>query len=181
MKGKQIVKVLAAWLLYVTLHFAYKIYPCGITKFLGCPEETLYVHMKMAFFSYLIINIVFSLAEVRKGIKPNVPALMLSNCVYPYLAFFIWLAIPALTGMMDSVAAEIAYSNIILIICLLITVNLEQAFEQIKWFGGAKIAVIVLFVLSAFLFTVMTLKTPDIGFFSSHGHETESAEEHRSH
>lgn len=176
-----LLKVLFSWLLYVALHFAYKIYPCGVTKFLGCPEETLYVHMKMAFFSYLIINIIFSLVETRGGIKVNAPALMLSNCVYPYLAFFIWLTVPSMTGMMETPAAEIIYSNLILIICLLITVNLENAFEQIKWHGGAKIAVTALFILSAFLFTVMTVKTPDISFFSTHGHETETVEVRHNH
>ena len=53
-----LLKIIPAWLLYVLLHFMNKIFSGFIITLIGCPEESIFQHMKMAFVSYLIVSIV---------------------------------------------------------------------------------------------------------------------------
>lgn len=168
MAKKSLVKIIAAWLLFVALHFTYKIIPSAVTQFIGCQEETLYTHMKMAFFSYLIISACFYMACAFRGEKEPVFAVLLANCIYPYMAFFIWMLVPAFFGQIHDALWEILYSNIILIICLFMTVSFEQNMSGIKWNQSGKTAVVFFFAVSMLLFSVMTVKKPAIEIFETH-------------
>lgn len=171
---KELFKILSAWALYVFLHFAFKIYPSVVTAFLGCTEENIYTHMKMAFFSYLIINMIFLTAGRAWRNVPKLFSMMLANCIYPYLAFFIWMIVPALFGQLHAALAEVLYSNVILLICLYMTVSMEKNFLRVNWDTAGRIVIIFFFIVSFVLFTEMTLHMPGIELFEYHSHGQES-------
>lgn len=175
--GRKWMKIISAWVLYVLLHFANKLMPSPVCSFFGCPEETLYTHMKMAFFSYLIINIIFGLVDLGQKRKPAVFAQMLSNSVYPYLAFFIWMIVPALFGQIHTPALEVVYSNVILVICLYMTVTMEGMFSQAVWSKSAKVVAVFFFAVSCVLYTAMTINKPGIELFEYHSHGEEVHQE----
>ena len=173
--GKQTaIKVISAWALYVFMHFTFKLFPSPFTAFLGRTEETIYTHMKMAFFSYLIINVIFYAAGRFRKQGQSVYAGMLANCIYPYLAFFIWMIVPALFGQIYVPAAEVIYSNLILALCLYMTVSMENNFSRLSWSNSGKAVIIFFFVTSCVLYTAMTLNKPAIELFEYHSHGSEN-------
>ncbi|MEK6795573.1 MAG: hypothetical protein AABZ39_12390 [Spirochaetota bacterium] len=173
MERSTLIKFFSAWALYITLHFSYRMFASPATYFLGCPAETLFTHGKMSFFSYLIVSIGFIIYAAAKKKGLHIWAAGLANCIYPYLSFFLWFIIPGVFGEWKLPAQEIIYSNVILAVCLLITVALETEFRMISWSRTGKAAVAVLFAASFFLYTAMTLRTPDIEFFGAHSHGNE--------
>lgn len=175
MKLSALFKLLLAWGLYIALHFSFKLFPSPFSYFIGCPAETLYTHAKMAFFSYLIVSLGFLIYAKVKKRDDGFWASILAGSIYPYLAFFLWFIIPGVFGEWKLPVQEIIYSNVILAVSLLITVTLETEFRKIPWSRAGKAAVLMLFAASFFLYTAMTLRTPDIEFFGVHSHGNEAS------
>jgi hypothetical protein len=185
MKGKkmnkaQITKIVASWLLYVGLHYANKFIPGPVSTLIGCPEESIFHHMKMAFFSYLMISVVELVITHRqnKPVQPVLYSRLLSLVIYPYLVFFVWMLVPGLFGMMPSLAAEITYSNVILVICLVCTVALETGVERVQFNRLAKIIPIFLFCLSLVQYSVLAFHKPPVDVFGAHVDGEHSGSEH---
>jgi hypothetical protein len=188
MNKAQIIKIAASWLLYVGLHLSNRLISGPLLILVGCPEESIFQHMKMAFFSYLMVSVV-ELIIARRQKNPVQPVLysrLLSLVIYPYLVFFVWMLVPGLFGMMQSIAAEIIYSNVILLICLVCTVALETGIERVQFNRLVKIVPIFLFCLSMVQYSVLAFHKPPVDLFDAHvdGEHSDpahGAEEHDGH
>jgi hypothetical protein len=170
MKRNQWLKFFIIWILYVLLHFTYKIIPCNLTFLFGCPEETIFHHMKMAFLSFSLISIGEYILLRPREISGFIPARMISAILFSYFTFIIWLIYPVIFGPISSVAGEIIYSNIILAACLLVTIYLETYLETLS-FNKAIFSLISFFYLIILaVFVISTFHTPHIDVFSPHTH-----------
>ena len=57
MKRNKLIKGLSVWALFILFHFGYKLFPSNLFTLLGCPYESVFQHMKMVFFAYVIVSI----------------------------------------------------------------------------------------------------------------------------
>jgi hypothetical protein len=173
---RRILKILAIWLLFVAFHFGYRFFPGSVFMLLGCPVETVFQHMKMVFFAYILI----SLAEymLRRGSIGNMAgfiyARMLMSTLLAYLVYLIWFSVPILFGLFETLAGEIIYSNIVLGLCITIAVILEGYLEDLSFKPVIKGIILFLFAISLSHYTLLAFKEPPVGNF-------EVPEEHSDH
>ncbi len=165
----RILKIIFTWLLFVAFHFGYQFFPGPVFMLLGCPSETIFHHMKMVFFSYLII----SLAEyfvIRRSIGN------LSGFVYPrllmctviaYLVYIVWFTLPVLVGLFENLLAEILYSNLVLGVCITIAVILETYLEKVDFKPLTRGVIIFIFAVSLLHYTILAFKEPPVGIFEA--------------
>ena len=170
MKKNQWIKVLVIWVLYVGLHFTYKFIPCGLTQLFGCPVETIFHHMKMAFLSYSLVSIVEYLMNKPKAIHTFISSRMLSAILISYFSFIIWFFVPAIFGPIEVAWGEILYSNIILAGSLMATIYLEGFIEKIVFTKKITWVISVLFVIILTVFVVSTFSASHMDVFTPHGH-----------
>jgi hypothetical protein len=170
MKKAQWIKILIIWLVYVLLHFTYKIAPSDLTRLFGCPVETIFHHMKMAFLSYSL----FSIVEYFVIKPPHIPGFistrMLSAILFSYFSFVIWFLIPSVFGPIESVWFEIVYSNLILALCLAATVHIESFTAKITFDKKVMAVIIALFSVILIVFVISTYRTPPMEVFEPHLH-----------
>ena len=86
--------------------------------------------------------------------------------------------LPGIAGVIETASGEIIYSNIILLICLFLTLGIERTTESFEFKTGAKAALIILFVISAFQFTYLSFNKPEFDVFALHEHGVEDGHGH---
>ena len=170
MKRDQWIKLILTWALYVGLHFIYKIIPCNLTFLLGCPEETIFHHMKMAFLSYSLVGVGEYIVIRPEKIKAFLNSRMIAAILFSYFTFIIWYFYPAVFGPIEHVAGEIIYSNFILGISLFATIILETHFMKISYTKTAATIIPVFYLIILTVFIISTFNTPHIDVFSPHVH-----------
>ncbi|MFA6617653.1 MAG: hypothetical protein WCT23_01100 [Candidatus Neomarinimicrobiota bacterium] len=170
MKQKQWIKVLTVWVLYVSLHFTYEYIPCGLTQLLACPQETLFHHMKMAFFVYSLVSFVeyFILKPFSK--ESFISSRMISAILISYLSFVIWIFVPLVFGPIHQVWLEILYSNLVLGSSLAATIYLETSIEKISFNKKLTSVIIAIYSIVLIVFILAAFTTPDIEIFAPYGH-----------
>lgn len=170
-----IFKVLAAQLLYVLLHMLYKWMPGDVTWFFGCPEESIFMHMKMGFFTYILVSLgqLFWL-RLNKGVCPLgtsfISSRIISTVLLSYLVGALWFLAPLLLGEIQTEWVEIVYSNIILLFSLVVVVSLELDLETARYSNTTFGLLVMLFFMLAILYILATFNPPDIEIFSAHHH-----------
>ena len=160
----RILKILSVWLLFVAFHFGYKFFPGSVFLLLGCPVETIFQHMKMVFFAYLLISVAEYILR-RASISNRagfVYSRLLMSTILAYLVYIIWFTIPVLFGLFDTAMGEIIYSNIVLGLCITIAVLLEVQLEDINFKPLIRGIIIFLFAVSLFHYTILAFKEPPV-------------------
>lgn len=170
LKKNQWIKVFVIWVLYVGLHFTYKFIPCGLTQLFGCPVETIFHHMKMAFLSYSLVSIVEYVISKPKTIHSFISSRMLSAILISYFSFIIWFIVPAIFGPIEVAWGEILYSNVILAGSLMATIYLESFIEKVAFTKKITWVMCVLFLIILTVFVVSTFSASHMDVFAPHAH-----------
>lgn len=160
-------KGLGVWALFIVLHFGYKWFPSHLFTLLGCPYESVFQHMKMAFFAFTFVSLV-EWVILGKGNRTKgsfwmsrlLSAVLLSLIVYP-----VWYLYPILFGLIEAPGAEILYSNITLVICITITLVIEEILRKASYPAVAKIAILFLFVSAALNYSILAFRSTPVGLF----------------
>ena len=159
-------KLAAAWLLYAVLHLGLGSAPEPILLLLGCPNESLFQHMKMAFFSYSLV----SLCEIALSARVRRPGPLAARAtaavLYSYLALILWLPLPIVFGLLESTALEVGYSCVVLAVCLAVVLAIEERLEQPAEAARAFIAAATLaWGVSLFVFSILAFEAPPLDVF----------------
>lgn len=165
------VLIFLAW--YAILHFIYEWIPFFLVGVFGGTSESIYQHMKLAFYAYLF-TILIEYAIFKKDIenKENFwNTRMLSLLLLPWLEVIIWYVEPMMFGEFGSTAGELIYSFIVLIICVL-WLSYFEANVKIEMTKLAKIILIAMIVLMTIGFTVFSFMEPwiDVFHMPEHAH-----------
>ena len=170
MKKNQWIKILSIWALYVFLHFTYKVAPCDFTKLFGCPVETIFHHMKMAFLSYSVVSIIEYFIIKQKELTSFLSSRMISAILFSYFSFVIWFIVPAVFGPIEVAWGEVLYSNVILVLILSATIYIETFVEKVKFDRRITGIIMVLYVIILIVFVISTFQTPHMDVFEPHAH-----------
>ncbi len=152
---------------FTLLHFGYDITGWIFLKPFCGIDESLFQHLKMAFWAYLITSLLEALL-VKNTLHSRsrfwYPRLF-SAIILPWVTLLIWYLVPAVFGKLHSNIVEVFWAIFCTYFGVFIVVLFEKTIEKNEFGLPAKIAILLLFLISAFLFIRFTYKLPWIDLF----------------
>lgn len=145
---------------YDFTHWDFLVPLCGI-------DESVFQHLKMAFWAYLIASLIeyFLIRRNVSKIKNFWYPRILSTIIVPWFIFIIWYLVPALWGKVESLRLEVFWSVLVTILSGIIGGMMEKNIEGKDFNSSFKIVILILFIVSAFLYIWFTYKPPWIDLF----------------
>lgn len=145
---------------YDLTHWAFLIPLCGI-------NESVFQHLKMAFWAYLLASL-FEYFVVRRKLSKRKTFLyprLLSTIIVPWFAMLIWYLVPAFYGRVEFLTLEILWAVFSTYFSGVMGGIIEKNIEENVVTPSFKIVILILIILSAFLFVWFTYKLPWIDLF----------------
>lgn len=165
-------KVAIIWIVFAFLHYAYDLFPHPIVAFLGEKEgtESIFSHVKMNFWTYLIVTIGEFLI-LRKRIADVGQfwlTRLLSAVIYPWFALIFWMTGSAIHGGAEPARPiELSFSLLANVFGAYLVVHLEKIFDKVKFSKATAWMIVILFVMALIQYIVFELKTPWWNYFGS--------------
>jgi len=153
--------------IFSIVHFIYDWLPYPVVLIFGANDESVFSHMKMAFWTYLFV-LGIEYAYFRKVIANKrgfVLSRVTSTVLMPWFEILVWYIVPAIVKAEISLPLELAWSFGILFVVVLVLGGLEREWQQGTYPSYTAISVLMLLGLSLFFFTVFTLEKPWIDVF----------------
>ncbi len=153
--------------IFSIVHFIYDLLPYTPVLIIGANDESVFSHMKMAFWSYLFV-LGIEYAVFRKGIDNKqgfVFARLTSAIIAPWIEVLIWYVVPAIVKAELPLPLELTWAFISVFLIVVIVGGLEREWQKGTYARYATISVLVLLGLSLFFFTVFTFEKPWIDIF----------------
>ena len=157
------------WAIYVVFHFAYRLLPVFPVALFSGTDESIFQHLKLGFFVYLLTSILEYLIY-RRRIRNRDSyffSRLAATVFLPWVIFILWYIAPAFYGRLPVIALEAVYGNIIIIIAGWFAAVLEQGLEQITYSKPLKAVILTLFVVSFCLYIIFTFKLPWADVFAA--------------
>lgn len=155
-------KVAGLWATFLVLHYAYDFVPILPLKLISGTDESVFQHMKISFYAYLLVNVVEYLIRRKRltSVGTFVYSRLFTTTLVPWFIFVLWYIAAAYHGQLPTVFLEILYANITMVvvgICVAIT---EVALEQAPYNRAFRIMSVLLFLIAISHFTIFTFKLP---------------------
>ncbi|OLS14588.1 MAG: hypothetical protein RBG13Loki_1779 [Promethearchaeota archaeon CR_4] len=153
--------------IFSIVHFIYDWLEYPAVLIIGAADESVFSHMKMAFWSYLFV-LVIEYAYFRKDLTNKrgfIFARIISSTIIPWVEILIWYIVPAIAKAEIPLPLELTWSFSILFVAVLLLGGLEREWQQGTYPKYALISVLVLLGLSLFFFTAFTFEKPWIDIF----------------
>ncbi len=163
-----LVKVFLIQGLFLILHYLYDWFPNDFVSLISGTDESVYQHMKIGFFAYIMLVIIEYLI-IRKNINPinnYIYSRLFTASYYPLVIMVIYLLGPMAFGQFESIAAEIIFANIALLLTSLSSFIVERHVEASQPSLGFRFIVIFLFLLSLSQFIIFTFELPWFDIFA---------------
>ena len=153
--------------LFSLLHFLYDLTNLDFLKPISGINESVYQHLKMAFFAYFFVFLIEYLIIKKKIAKRDSfwYSRLLSTNIIPWFTFSIWYLVPATIGKLKSATIEIIWAILATYISGLFTILIERDTENLTFSIRFKIIILILFFVSLFLFVKFTYSLPWIDLF----------------
>jgi len=149
---------------YSGLHFGYELtkWPFLI-PFFGT-NESVFEHLKLAFWAYFIANVIEYLIVSRKRLERNFwcPRLF-STILLPWLVVIIWYILPGIIGHLEPLWFELFWSFFVTFVTSLLAIIIERGINKLSY--AFKVTVIVLFLISIFFFVRFSFGKPILDIF----------------
>jgi len=151
-------------------HFGYEVTQWSfLTPFCGV-NESVFQHMKMAFWGYILLSII-EYFRIQKKIKQKIVNFFysrtLSTIILPWITIVLWYLLPALYGRAESLIIDLLWAIFVTYISALFVIRIEKEIEKNRFHTGTKIAILILLVISAFLFVWFTYSLPWLDLFEN--------------
>jgi len=153
-------KLIAGYLLFVFFHQVYGILGGGtLAAILGEGIESIYAHMKMYFYAYLVVSAIDYFLR-RKDLKPAFWfSRMLTAASFPWMSIAIWF-IPEALGM-DLGRFELAYSLALTLVGLLLALSLDDSLENVEFRPMARTFIWIAFAAALITYIGFSFHVPD--------------------
>ncbi|MCR4440427.1 MAG: DUF6512 family protein [bacterium] len=160
-------KALIYLVLFSVLHFLYDLTHWAVLIPFCGTNESVFQHLKMAFWSYLGASAIEYAASKRRirEMEAFWYSRLLATVVVPWLVFLIWYLGPALCGKLERLPVELLWALAVTYISGVMGGVLENRLVGDKPTVSFKVLVVVLAVVSALLYVRFTYKLPCIDLF----------------
>jgi hypothetical protein len=155
-------KLIAGYLFFVFFHEIYGILGGGtLAAILGEGIESIYAHMKMYFYAYLLVSAIdyFLRRAQIKSAGSFWTARMLVASSFPWMSIAIWF-IPIALGL-DLGDRELVYSLFITAMGLYFAIRLDEAFENVEFRPALKAFIWIAFTAAVITYVGFSFRVPD--------------------
>ena len=162
------IKVILLQIFFLILHYLYDWFPNMFTTICSGINESVYQHMKIGFFAYILLILIELLLTFKaiESFTRYVFSRLFAATYLPMATLVIFLISPMVFGHIENILLEIIFANIALIITSLTTLIIEKHVEKTVPGLAFKIIVIFLFVISLAQFIVFTFELPWFDVFA---------------
>jgi hypothetical protein len=161
-------QVILLHIFFLLLHYLYDWFPNAFTQIISGIDESVYQHMKIGFFSVILLVIIEYLIT-RPHIQDHktwFTARLFTCSFLPLVMMPIYLSGPLFFGQLESILAEVIFANIALIITSLVSFVTQEQIEQASPKALFMILVAALFLLNAAQYIVFTYRLPWFDIFA---------------
>ena len=167
-KFSMLFKVLLFQVVFLLLHYLYEWVPNGITALFSGIDESVYQHMKIGFFSYLLVAFIEYL-WVRKGLEAPrrfLVSRLFTTVYYPWVMMVVFLVSPLVFIKIESIPGEIIFANVALLLTTWFSLVVERHVEKAEPSNGFTLVLAALFLTSLVQFMVFTNRLPWFDIFA---------------
>ena len=160
-------KSLLYLVIFCVLHFGYDLtHWAFLAPFCGI-NESVFQHLKMAFWAYLLASLLEYLVITREISKRTLfwCSRGLSTIILPWFTMLIWYLVPAIFGRIELLPLEVVWAILSTYFSAVIAGIIENSLERSRMSSILKIVIAILFAISAFLYVWFTYKPPWIDLF----------------
>ena len=162
-------KVILYQVLFLVVHYSYDWFPNSLTRFFAPTNESIYQHMKGAFYTYLLLICIEYILTHKSIISKSrhfharlAGLVVVSLFIVPY-----YLLGPALFIKFENIASEIIFANLALLATSTSAFLFETAFEKNDQTAGVKIVLGTLFLVMLLEFTIFNNRLPWFDIFAT--------------
>jgi hypothetical protein len=165
-------------IVFSILHFGYDLTGWAfLVPFCGT-NESVFQHLKMAFWAYLLLTVAIEYPFVRKkpekaqddknscGLSGFWYSRLLSVIILPWFIVIIWYLLPALYGKVELVWVDLVWAIAITYLSSLLAGYIEKDIEKVKFGLATRYVIMFLVFVSALLFIWFTYRLPWIDLFT---------------
>lgn len=161
------IKMIAYQFIFLLLHYAYDWYPNNLTRIFSGINESIFQHMKVAFFSYILL-ILLEYLWIRKKIQPHTYffSRVFAITFIPWAVFVFFFMAAAYHGEIKNIPIEILYANLVLLLASYSTIIVERHIEKAKPGKAFKIVTSAMFLVSLSYYIIFTHRLPWFDVFA---------------
>lgn len=161
------IKSLIYLVIFSILHFGYDLTHWAFLTPLCGINESVFQHLKMVFWAYLLANLIEYFVIKRKISERKTfwyPR-FLSTIIVPWIVMIIWYFVPALCGRAESLVLDVSWSVFSTYFSGVMVGIIEKNIEKNLFTLNFKIVILILIIVSVFLYVRFTYKPPWIDLF----------------
>ncbi len=145
---------------YDLTHWAFLVPFCGI-------NESVFQRLKMAFWAYLLTSLLeyFGTREKISEVSLFWYSRVLSAVILPWFTVLIWYLVPAIFGRIKFLSLEVVWATLSTYFSAVVAGTMEKNVEKSRMDSIFRIIILVLFIISVFLYVRFTYKLPWIDLF----------------
>ncbi len=156
-------------LFFLVFHMGYDITKWQFLKPFFGVNESVFQHLKMAFWAYVSLSITeFFVVRKKKlyDLSQFFYSRIFSAVFLPWVIFVLWYLVPAVHGKIHNFAGDLLWALFVTYISGVFVIGLEKEIEYVKFSVLAKITLIVMVVSLTFLFIFCTYRLPWLDLFA---------------
>ena len=155
-------------LIFALIHFIHKLIPSTVTLIIGANDESVFSHLKMAFWSCLFM-ILFEIVFFKKyldNMTRFVASRLISAILAPWIEIVIWFIAPALLHNPLPLEYELVWAFFVVYLIGMFLAIIERDMIKIQFSTSALVVICALIGMTLFFFTVFTFEKPWIDIFA---------------
>lgn len=148
--------------IFIGLHYMFKFFPNVISQIFSGINESVFQHMKVGFYSYLILSII-EFFVFKKKINDKTKFLfsrVFSMILYPFLIFLFFLFTRVIYPWQMLFVVEIISAQITVYISVLALGFIEQDIKKLEFGKRFKVILLILLLLLIIEFTAFSFYLP---------------------
>lgn len=160
-------KLIVGFLFYLFFHQIYDVLGGGMLgAILGEGIESIYSHMKMYFYAYLVISAIdyFRLRRQIASAGSFWMSRMLIASSFPWMSVAIWF-VPVALGI-ELGRFELVYSLTLTVLGLYFAIRLDEAFESLEFRPALKSLILLAFLAALITYIGFSFQVPDNFFIA---------------
>ncbi len=162
------IKSILFLLSFYVLHFGYKLTRWKFLKPFCGINESVFQHLKIAFWGYVVLTGIeyFLLSgSAISNISSFIFSRLLSAIMIPWIVGLIWYLLPALYGRAGRLWLDLVWGTFSTYLSGFFVIQIERDIERVQFELSTEIIIVILCIISAFLFTLFTYRLPWIDLF----------------
>lgn len=159
-------KFLAGFALYIFFHEIDRFLPGVLGTIFGEGIESVYAHMKMLFYSYLILSLI-DYFRLRSGGLPRsfVYSRMLILSAVPWMMIIVYYAVEAV-GILLPRAVDLTWAMIVTGFGLYFSIRLDESFDAMELRPALKSTIVIAFLAALITYIGFSFQIPDNFFIA---------------